>query len=185
MQRVRVKSMRLPWSRESKVWSRVEEVSINLSVLNNRLSARVDQMSRRSRELFDACVKAHREGDMERAALYASELSQLRKTLNSTIRCQLSLEAVTYRLATVKDMRDVRLVLQPIRGVVSKIGQELHGALPEVGERILRIQELLDDVSLEIGSVEDRGFNRFEASEEEARRILEEAAEVAGRRANK
>ncbi|MCS7145185.1 MAG: hypothetical protein RMJ28_00125 [Nitrososphaerota archaeon] len=177
--------MRFPWSKESKLWSKVEEVSLSLSVLNNKLSARVDQMSRRSRELFEACVKAHQEGDTERAALYASELSQLRRSYNNILRCQLSLEAVIYRLATVKDLGDVRIALQPIRGIVSKIGGDLQGVLPEVSGRVLRVQELIDEVSLEIGSVDDRGYSKFEAADDEAKRILAEAAAVASRRASR
>lgn len=177
--------MRFPWSKEARLWSKVEEVSMSLSVLNNKLSASVDQMNRRNRELFEACVKAYQEGDVERAALYASELSQLRKTLNNTLRCQLSLEAVIYRLATVKDLGDVRLALQPIKGVISKIGGELHGVLPEVSGRVLRVQELIEEVAFEIGSVDERGYSRFEASDDEAKRILEEAAAVARGRTSK
>ncbi|GBC70330.1 hypothetical protein HRbin02_00094 [Candidatus Calditenuaceae archaeon HR02] len=174
--------MRFSWSRESKLWSKIEEVSLSLSVLNKKLSARVDQMSRRNRDLFEACVKAYQEGDTERAAVYASELSQLRKTFNNTLRCQLSLEAVIYRLATVKDLGDVKMALQPIKGIVSKIGEDLQGALPEVSGRVLRVQELIDDVALEIGSADDIGYSKFEATDDEARRILAEAAAVASRR---
>jgi division protein CdvB (Snf7/Vps24/ESCRT-III family) len=178
-------AMRFPLRKEAKIWRRVEEISINLSVLDKRLSARVDQMGRRSRELFELCVKSYQEGDTERAALYASELSQLRKSLNSALKCQLSLEAVIYRLSTVKDLGDVRVALQPIRGIVGKIGGEIHGVLPEVSNRMSEIQEMLNDVSLEIGTVGDGRTLSLEPTEEEARRILAEAAEVASRRTSR
>jgi division protein CdvB (Snf7/Vps24/ESCRT-III family) len=174
--------MRFPWNRESRVWGKIEEISINLSVLDRRLSARVDQMSRRCREIFEQCVRSYQEGDPERASVYASELSQLRKSLNTALKCQLSLEAVIYRLATVKDLGDVRVALQPVKGIVSRLGGEIHGVLPEVSSRVGEIQEMLNDVSLEIGTVEDGGFTSPEPAEEEARRILAEAAEVASRR---
>jgi len=174
--------MRFPWSRESRLLCKVEEVAMSLSVLNNKLAARVDQMSRRSKELFEACVRAKEEGDVERASLYASELSQLRRAINKTLSCQLSLEAVTYRLATIKDLGDARLALLPLKNIVSKVGRELHGVLPETGGNVSRIQELVEEVTLELGTVDDGSPNIVEASDDEARRILEEAAAVASRR---
>jgi division protein CdvB (Snf7/Vps24/ESCRT-III family) len=75
--------------------------------------------------------------------------------------------------------------LQPIRGIVGKIGGEIHGVLPEVSNRMSEIQEMLNDVSLEIGTVGDGRTLSLEPTEEEARRILAEAAEVASRRTSR
>ncbi|MEM2550160.1 MAG: hypothetical protein QW689_07085, partial [Nitrososphaerota archaeon] len=96
--------MRIFKKKEQQIWQNVERVVVNLSVMNNKLSSRIQYMTGRGKELFEACVRAQAEGDQEKAAMYASELSQMRKTLNNVIRSQLSLEAVINRLSTLKDL---------------------------------------------------------------------------------
>lgn len=174
--------MRIFKKKEQQVWQNVERVVVNLSVMNNKLSSRIQYMTGRGRELFEACVRAQAEGDQEKAAMYASELSQMRKTLNNVIRSQLSLEAVINRLSTLKDLRDVKDAIMPVKAIISSISKDVHGAMPELGMNIRAVQDSLEDISLEIGGLSGNEIVYRNVSDEEVRKILEEAAEIAARR---
>jgi len=176
------KRMKIFKRKEDQIWQNVERVVVNLSVMNNKLSSRIQYMTGRGKELFEACVKAQAEGDQEKAAMYASELSQMRKTLNNVIRSQLSLEAVINRLSTLKDLKDVKEAIMPVKAIVSTIGKEIHGAMPELGMNIRAVQESLEDISLEIGGLSGTETIHYNVPDDEVRRILEEAAEIAARR---
>jgi division protein CdvB (Snf7/Vps24/ESCRT-III family) len=177
-----VKRMKIFRRKEGQVWQNVERVIVNLSVMNNKLSSRIQYMTGRGRELFEACVKAQAEGDQEKATMYASELSQMRKTLNNVIRSQLSLEAVINRLSTLKDLKDVKEAIAPVKAIVSNISKDVHGAMPELGMNIRAVQESLEDISVEIGGLSGNETVYHSVSDDEVRKILEEAAEIAARR---
>jgi len=174
--------MRIFKKKEQQIWQNVERVVVNLSVMNNKLSSRIQYMTGRGKELFEACVRAQAEGDQEKAAMYASELSQMRKTLNNVIRSQLSLEAVINRLSTLKDLKDVKEAIMPVKTIISNISKDVHGAMPELGMNIRAVQDSLEDISLEIGGLSGNEIVYHNVSDEEVRKILEEAAEIAARR---
>jgi len=168
--------------REKKIWKQMDSVVTGLMTINTKLNNRVQYMNMRAKEIFDACVKAQMEGDKERAATYASELSQMRKTLNNVIRSQLTLEAVINRLTTVKDFKELRDALAPVTKLVKMVGRDVHGVVPELGLSIRGIQESLEDASMELGHVSETVMPPYESSDSDVKKILEEAAEVAARR---
>ncbi len=174
--------MKLFRRKEDQVWQNVERVIVNLSLMNNKLSTRIQYMSGRGRELFEACVKAQTEGDQEKAAMYASELSQMRKSLNNVIRSQLSLEAVINRLSTLKDIKEVKEAIMPVKAIVNNISKDVRGAMPELGMNIRAVQDSLEDISLEIGGLSGTETESYSIVDSEVKRILDEAAEIAARR---
>ncbi|MCS7095369.1 MAG: hypothetical protein NZ988_06160 [Thaumarchaeota archaeon] len=160
----------------------VDRVVAGLTVLRDRLYRRVSELNRRHKLLFEQVVAAKSEGDDERAVIYANELKQLRAMMNLTIRNELIVEAVINRLSTVRDLEDLRNYVAPIRSLVSSIAPDIRGILPEVSVHVQKVQSDLEDLSLEMGSVPNVIMRPLEPDEEEVRRILEEAGEVAKRR---
>ena len=168
--------------REKKLWKQMDNVVAGLTMINTKLHSRVQYMNMRAKELFDACVKAQMEGDKERAATYASELGQMRKTLNNVIRSQLTLEAVINRLTTVRDFKELRDALAPVTRLVKIVGRDVHGVVPELGLSIRGVQESLEDASMELGYIGETVMPHYESSDSDVKKILEEASEVAARR---
>lgn len=170
------------FDRRRKRLEKVDRVVAGLSILRDRLDRRIREMNRRQRQLFEQVVAAKSEGDDERALIYASELKQLRAMMNLTIRNELIIEAVMNRLSAVRDLEDLRNYVAPIRSLVSSIAPDVRGILPEVSVHVHRVQSDLEDLSLEMGSVPNVVLRPIEPDEEEVRRILEEASEIAKRR---
>jgi len=170
--------IRLRRSREEKI----ERVTVGLSIVKERMERRVREMTNRSRQLFEQVVAAKLEGDEERAVIYANELRQLRSMLNAAIRNQLMIEAVVNKLETIRDIDEFRKFIGPIRSLISSVAPSIRGVAPEIGHQLQSVQEQLEDLSFEIGTVPSMYMPPIEPDEEEVRKILKEAAEVAARR---
>jgi len=166
------------------IWDRLSEIITQLRIHQDKLNARAGSMNARARELFDLTVRSKQENDEARATTYANELVQLRKMIHSTLRSQASLEGVTLRLEAAKDFGEVRQAIRPISNVIAMIQQDIRGVVPEVSSGLRGIQDLLDSLGMEVGTVSET-FVDYRAADGEAEQILREAAEVASQRMKK
>jgi len=166
------------------IWDKLNEIITQLKIYQDKLNIRTRVMSGRARELFDLTVRAKQEKDDVRAATYANELAQLRKMIHSTLRSQASLESVVLRLEATRDFGEVRQAIGPISHVISRIQGDIRGAVPEVASGLRNMQDLLDDLGMEVGTVSD-AYVSYSSADEEAQSILREAAEVATQRMKK
>ncbi|MCS6787991.1 MAG: Snf7 family protein, partial [Aigarchaeota archaeon] len=175
--------MRIPFVKESIATSdaRFTEVLMALRIQSDKLSRTVARLSARARELFEQCVRAQQEGDVSRATIYANEIAQLRKMSRVVVRSQLSLEKVILRLETVKEFGDVMHVLGPATAIVKQVQSDLAGIVPEVAQNLRYVDEVLEGLIAEAGSVSGTVVS-VSISDPEAQRILQEASEVAAQR---
>ena len=163
---------------------RVNDIIIQLRVQSEKLRRAYQRLIARDRELFEACVSAEQELDRDRATIYANEIAQLRKMSRTILKSQISLEKVILRLETIKDFGDVMNVLAPATKIVKQIQVELSGIVPEVAHNLGVIDEMLESVIVEAGSFTG-ATTTVTVADREARKILEEAAEIAAQRMSK
>ena len=163
---------------------RINDILIQLRVQAEKLKRTYQRLLARDRELFEACVGAEQELDRDRATIYANEIAQLRKMSRTILKSQISLEKVILRLETIKDFGDVMNVLGPATKIVKQIQGELSGIVPEVAHNLGVIDEMLESVIVEAGSFTG-ATTTVMVADSEARKILEEAAEIAAQRMSK
>jgi len=189
-----VKIVRFPWSKKKEVQpapvppvesgkmrDRVTEIIMRLRVQNEKLNRTTQKLQSRAKELFDQCVQAETNKDKDRAAIYANEIAELRKMNRVILRSQHSLERVTIRLETVKEFGDVMGVLGPAVNIVQQIQGELTGVVPEVAGDLAKVDEMLDTLLVEAGTVTGETVD-VSVHDEEASKVLKEASEIAAQR---
>jgi len=154
---------------------------MRLRVQNEKLNRTTQKLQVRAKELFDQCVQAEANKDKDRAAIYANEIAELRKMNRIILRSQHSLERVTIRLETVKEFGDVMGVLGPAVNVVQQIQGELTGVVPEVAGDLAKVDEMLDTLLVEAGTVTGETVD-VSVQDEEAKKVLQEASEIAAQR---
>lgn len=160
---------------------KVDDAVGRLEVVRARLNNRVKVLEARSREIFEAIVKAQAERDRDRAVLYANELAELRKMLRKAIHSELSLEGVIHRLQTVKDFDELADVLAPLREILIQVSGEVRGVAPELADNLRSITDTFDEVSIELGTFPEM-FGVGPSVTEEAEKILSEASAIAAER---
>ncbi len=151
----------------------------------NALVSRLDQteakIKARDDSIFSRVVSSVQKGDREHASIYANELSEIRRVGQMATGAKLALEQVVLRLTTITDLGDVAAILAPTIAVVKGVGQGLSSLLPNAEGEISEISSLLSSTLVEAGSVGGVSLN-FKAANQEAERVLEEAATVAEQR---
>lgn len=153
----------------------VEVIYTLRSYLKKLFQARV-WLTHRSESLFSKCVELLLKGDKAHAALYASEVSQVRRVIGNIVTVELSLERAILRLETVKDLSEIYGILSPVSKVIDKIRGEVRGALPSTAEELMGILSSVDELINKAGEV--RKVGEAEAIDY-TKKVLEEAELIA------
>jgi division protein CdvB (Snf7/Vps24/ESCRT-III family) len=157
---------------------RLDKANKRLQIQIQKLNRAANRFEKRDKSLFAKTVKAYSEHDLVRAQVYANELAEMRKTEQTIMDTRLALEQISLRLGTVSDFGDVVTMLSPTVSVLQNIGKGLSNTMPEAGKELGQIGELLNGIIAE--SNQGTGIDiDFEAPNDEAKKILGEAANAA------
>lgn len=143
-----------------------------------RLDKAAGRLSERDKFIFKQVVKAYSKRDLLRAEVFASELGEIRKMEKMIMHARLALEQIVLRLGTVSELGDVVSTLAPTVGVLRSVRTGIVGVLPEAERELGQIGNLLSEIIVDAGQSTGLDIN-FEAANENAQEILNEAATVA------
>jgi division protein CdvB (Snf7/Vps24/ESCRT-III family) len=160
---------------------RIDTASRQIRVLIAQLDAAVTRIRQRDEAIFTKVVASLAKHDNEHASVYANELSEVRKMGKVVAQAQLALEQIVLRLGTITDLGDVATTLAPAITVIRSMKHGLSSALPEADREIGEISGLLSGILVDAGSVGGISLN-FDVANEDAQKVLEEAAAVAEQR---
>ncbi len=159
----------------------IDTASRQIRVLIAQLDGAVNRIRQRDQAIFTKVVACLAKHDAEHATVYANELSEVRKMGKVVTQAQLALEQIVLRLTTITDMGEIASTLAPAVTVIRSMKQGLGSALPEADKEIGEISGLLSSILVDAGSVGGVSLN-FEAANEDAQKVLDEAAAVAEQR---
>ena len=137
-----------------------------------------ERFSKRDKSIFARIVDAYTKHDMARANVFASELAEIRKMEKMIMHARLALEQIGLRLRTVSELGDVVSTLGPAVSVLSAVKSGMANMFPEAERELGQIGDILSGIIMEAG--QSTGFSmNFETTNEDAQKILTEAATVA------
>jgi division protein CdvB (Snf7/Vps24/ESCRT-III family) len=156
---------------------RIEQAQRKLQMQIMKLDAIAQKLREKDQSLFKRIVQAIQTHDTQYSAVLSNELAQIRKLNRMVTQAKLALEQIQLRLSTVTELGDVVVTLSPAMAVVKNVKSGLSGMMPEVDNEMSEISELLGGILMDAGQVGGYNIN-FEYANEEASKILEEAANV-------
>ncbi len=159
----------------------IEEANRQIRVLISQLDSTVNRIKQRDSTIFKGVVTALAKHDTQHAVVYANELTEVRKMGKMVTQAQLALEQISLRLGTITDMGEIATTLAPAVSVIRSMKENLKIALPEADREIGEISGLLSSVLIDAGSTGGLSLN-FDVANEDAAKVLEEAAAVAEER---
>ena len=157
---------------------RLDQANRQIQAVVGRLDATMAKLRDKDANLFNKIVSSVQKHDSARASIYANELAELRKTNRMVTQSRLALEQIMLRLNTITEMGDIVTILAPATSVVGSLRQSLTGLMPEAENGMGEISSMLSGILVDAGSVSGSSLN-FEVANEEAERVLSEAAAVA------
>ena len=103
------------------------------------------RLKERDRILFETCMGAIKRNNREKAAIYATELAEVRKLVEFLHNVQLALERVVMRLETIRELGDIVSELKPALRMLQGVSQELFQVLPDVSSELNSVQETIQE----------------------------------------
>ncbi|MEM2202451.1 MAG: Snf7 family protein [Candidatus Bathyarchaeia archaeon] len=146
-----------------------------------KLDQASERFSQRDKSIFARIVDAYTKHDMARANVFANELAEIRKMEKMIMQARLALEQIVLRLRTVSELGDVVSTLGPAVSVLRAVKAGMANIFPEAERELGLIGNLLSGIIVEAGQSTGLSIN-FEAANEDAQKILTEAAAVAEQR---
>jgi division protein CdvB (Snf7/Vps24/ESCRT-III family) len=146
-----------------------------------KLDQATDRFTQRDKAIFARIVDAYTKHDTARANVFANELSEVRKMERLIINARLALEQIVLRLRTVSELGDVVSTLGPAVGVLRSVKSGLISVFPEAENELGEIGNMLSGIMIEAGQGSGMTLN-FDSVNEDASKILNEAATVAEQR---
>jgi division protein CdvB (Snf7/Vps24/ESCRT-III family) len=160
---------------------RLDSAARNLGLQISKLDQANERFTQKDKALFAKLVDAYTQHDQAHANIYATELAELRKMSRLIMNARLALDQVSLRIKTVSELGDVVATLGPCIGVLRSVSSGLGGVLPEAEGELGDIGNMLSGLMFEAGTSSGMSLN-FENVNEDASKILAEAATVAEQR---
>lgn len=161
--------------------SQIEQANRQIKILISQLDTSVGRIRQRDSTIFKGVVTSLAKHDTQHAAVYANELSEVRKMGKMVTQAQLALEQISLRLGTITDLGEIATTLAPAVSVIKNMKEGLRMALPEADKEIGEISGLLSSILIDASTTGGISLN-FDAANEDAQKVLEEAAVVAEER---
>jgi len=159
----------------------IDQANRQIQVLISQLDSTISRIKQRDSTIFKGVVAAIARHDTQHAAVYANELSEVRRMGKAVTQAQLALEQISLRLGTITDLGEIAATLAPAVSVIRTMKESLTLALPEADREIGEISGLLSSVLVDAGTTAGLSLN-FNAANEDAQKVLEEASSVAEQR---
>jgi division protein CdvB (Snf7/Vps24/ESCRT-III family) len=153
-----------------------------IELQTQKLDQATDRFSQRDKAIFARIVDAYTKHDTARANVFANELSEVRKMERLIINARLALEQIVLRLRTVSELGDVVSTLGPAVGVLRSVKAGLVSVFPEAENELGEIGNMLSGIMIEAGQGSSGMTLNFDSVNEDASKILNEAATVAEQR---
>lgn len=146
-----------------------------------RLEQTVAKLKEKDQAIFSSVVSSIQKNDNARANMLANELTEIRKMKNVVMQAKLALEQLTLRLSTVTELGDLAATLTPALNTIKNVRPGLASLVPDAEHEIGEISGLLSGLMVEAGQVNPQQIT-VETTNEEAERVLQQAAALAEQR---
>jgi len=156
----------------------LEEAIRIINLQMQRLDFRGARIKEYDQGLFKMVVHYYGNRDIQRAKIYATELTEVRKLAKMIATTRLALEQIAIRLSTVKEYGDVAANVAPAMMAMKSIYSGISEMVPEADQSFLKLGELLDGLMVEAVQYSGGAVNPGYATEE-GEKIMKQAATLA------
>src|SRR3972149_3215994 len=114
-----------------------------LKIQRNKLGQATFRLQQRDKILLETC--AHNLANREKAAIYASEIIEVRKLIEFLHNVEIAIERVIIRLETIQELSDIVMDLKPALRLLQNVSQQLFEVLPDVSSELSRVKDTIND----------------------------------------
>ena len=116
-----------------------------MRVQQGKLGLASHRLKEKDKILFHTCVSALRNKNKDRAAIYANEISEVRKLIQFLYNVELAIERVVLRLETIRELSEIVVDLKPALRLLQGVSQELISVLPDVSSELSQVNDTISE----------------------------------------
>lgn len=131
--------------RPPEVGDAIYQAIYKLKVQRVRLEQVIVRLRERDRILFETCVSQIKNRNNERAVIFANELAEVRKLLNTVSYTHIVIERVILRLETIKELDGLLGELKPALKVLQGVAQCLDKVMPDMAYEMDQVNESISE----------------------------------------
>ncbi len=158
---------------------RIDQAKFRLQAQYDKLEQTYAHIQQRDKDLFQRCVGAQLSNDSAHARIYANECAEIRKIAKVVLGSELALERVILRLETVREFGAIWADIAPVLDIVKDTKSKIAGIVPQVASELDEVNNLLEEMTTEEGVDGLSSTSPTEATDAEAKKILEETGVIA------
>lgn len=118
---------------------------LTLRVQQNKLEQAGYRLKERDKVLFESCMGALKQNNKEKAAICATEISEIRKLIRFLYSVQLAIERVILRLETIRELSEIVIDLKPALKLLQNVSQDLFQVLPDVSNELNNVNSTISE----------------------------------------
>jgi len=116
-----------------------------LRVQRLKLEQIIVRLRERDKILFESCVTAIKNQNKERAAIFANELVEVRKLIDTFYKTEITIERIILRLETIKELNNVVIELRPALSALQSVAKCINTVMPEMAYELETVNDTLTD----------------------------------------
>ena len=152
-----------------------------IELLTRKLDRAEDRFDQREKAIFTKLVEAYTKHNTVCACVLAYDRVEVRKISILIINSKSALEQISFRLRTASKLDDIVSSLGPALAALRTVKSRLVTVFPETENELGEIGNMLSGIMTEAGQSSGMALN-FDAVDEDADKILSEAATIAKQR---
>jgi len=130
------------------------EATRELGKCYSRIELACSKLSKRDRELFDACVFHTKKGSKARATVYANEIAEIRRILSILEYTKLAVERAIVRLDTLRvispTLEPLHEAFREVRNALKLVANVMPSMTPEINKLNDVVNEILEDTEFNL-----------------------------------
>ena len=151
-----------------------------LKIQRFKLERVVVRLRERDKILFESCVTSVKNQNKERATIFATELAEVRRLIDTVSKTEITIERIILRLETIKELNNIVTELRPALKALQGVARCINRVMPEMAYEL----EAVNDSITETLAVTKMGSPQpvipLDVKTPAAKEILKEASGVLG-----
>jgi len=116
-----------------------------LKIQRFKLERIIVRLKERDKILFESCVTSVQNQNKERATIFATELAEVRKLIDTVSKTEITIERIILRLETIKELNNVVTELRPALNALQSVAKCINKVMPEMAYELETVNDSITE----------------------------------------
>ena len=149
-----------------------------LKIQRFKLERIIVRLKERDKILFESCVTSVQNQNKERATIFATELAEVRRLIDTVSKTEITIERIILRLETIKELNNVVVELRPALNALQSVAKCINKVMPEMAYELETVNDSITETLASTKMTSPQPIVPLHVKTPGAERILKEVSGV-------